>query len=181
MLTFGSWATGAAALLLAACSSVHVQSDGAERLATTDARTYVWVNDRVPVQVEGQAVVDAEVVERFRSAIDERLRARGYELVGHGDAALEATLHLGVTSDSRQNDPYFAFHAWEQGERGHLVIALADWHSGEVIWSARGRRNLRVTEVATGHSEIYREGTDESRDWKTETMVSAVLDELPAR
>ncbi|MEM9379493.1 MAG: DUF4136 domain-containing protein [Planctomycetota bacterium] len=170
-----------AALLLGACASVHVQPGEADRLTASAERTYAWADESVPVKVEGQEVVDPEVIERFRVAIDEELSSRGYERVRPGDAALEATLHLGVTSDTRQNDPYFAFHAWEQVERGHLVFVLADWRSGEVVWSARGRRNLRVTEVGTGHTEIYREVTDDPRNWKAETMVAAVLDELPAR
>lgn len=181
MLMLRSTIAAALGCALAACSSVDVRTCEVETLTGSDAKTYAWVDDRVPVASDGQPVLDESVVEEFRTALDASLAARGYERVEVSDAALEATLHVGLSRDVRRNDPYFAFYPWEQVERAHLTFALADVRDGAVVWSASGERELRVTDRGTGHSEIHYVGTEEPRAWKAERMANAVLGDLPKR
>ncbi|MEM6673350.1 MAG: hypothetical protein AAF726_10940 [Planctomycetota bacterium] len=170
-----------AALFVVSCSHVAVDSGSAEVLESTGARTYAWVDGGSLLAEEAAPIGDAAVLTRFREALDRELQDAGYALVPLEEARLEATMDVGVSERVVQNDPYFAFWAYERVESGHLSFAFLHPVDQSVIWSANARRDLRVTERGTGHSDRDSVGTEEQREWRPELMANAVLSNVPRR
>ncbi|MEM9379553.1 MAG: hypothetical protein AAGB93_06330 [Planctomycetota bacterium] len=164
---------------LGGCSAVDVRTATENAAVERLGPTYAWADARAPISIDGVPVVDPDLLRTFREYLDERLAWRGYTLVRLDEAEMEASFALGVTRDVRDLDPYFAFYRVERIERGHIGFVLSDVGTGEVLWSATGERELRVTERGYGQMELQYEGTEEQRDWQPGFTIQRLLETLP--
>lgn len=162
-----------AALSFAACSSIHVESQGWSAFDLADAPSFAWGDVR--------SDIDDAPVAAVHAAVEQRLVARGLRRTSVAQAAHLIDLVFEVETDIRENDPWFNTFAVERYETGTLTLELRDAVSRELLWSGSGRSELRVTAVPNSPFSGELSDTGAARDWNLGRKIPEILERLPAR
>jgi hypothetical protein len=166
--------------LLAACSSVRVNSDYDERASFRGLRGYAWTSTSEGHLVD-PAINSDLVARRVKNAIDSELIRRGYERTEFGSADFLVSFQLQAkekVSVNSTGDYYFGYRHYGRyglgGDistlhfiEGTIVIDIVDAATGELIW-----RGWAVTEMDS------EPGPEQVQEYINES-IRRILEEFP--
>ena len=143
---------------IAACSSVKVATDYDPDASLSGYETYAWLPR--PVEPTGDVRADNPLVHaRVRDAVDEALRAKGYERPLEGMPDFYIGYHLSLTTklDATRMNDYYGYGAgrWRgtatsqtvirEYEVGVLVLDIVDTELDRLVWRSTGRKVISET------------------------------------
>lgn len=169
-----------AVLLLAACSSVTVNTDYDPGADFAALKTYAWLARKAGAT--GDPRLDSTLLhERIRSAVEAQLAARGYEKVAVGRADFLVAYHTAIERKIDVDTIYRGYGyrsgAWGWGvghetvvyeyDRGTLLLDVLDPKAHRLLW--RGSASAIVSE----------QSTPEQRTKRVNEAVAKLLDRFP--
>lgn len=130
----------------------------------------------------GSATGDPEpgLDSRIEDALTRELTRRGLRRTFRDQAQLEVFYGSSVEVQQRNLDPYFEpFNNVERFEVGTIWVELVHRRTEELVWSASGRKELRVVQVGSGVSRTTFTDTDEPRRWPVDSIVGELATAIP--
>ena len=143
---------------IAACSSVKVATDYDPDASFSSYKTYAWLPR--PVDPTGDLRADNPLVHaRVRDAVDEALKAKGYERLLEGMPGFYVGYHLSLTTkmEATRMDNYYGYGTgrWRSAgtsqtvireyEVGVLVLDIVDAELDRLVWRSTGRKVISNT------------------------------------
>jgi hypothetical protein len=167
----------ASILLIAGCSSFHVQTERDPSLDSSKLKDYAWVPMPPPLgpMTPGE---DAKLNDEIRQSIDRELAARGMRSVPESEAQFLVRCQTRVQLKQEVNDPYYSNETVEVHEEGRLTIDFLDRGEGIILWHGTGRADLRTVSEGTTFSGLQPTDAPE-RPWPVDDLVKAILAEYP--
>jgi hypothetical protein len=172
-------ALAAILLLECGCSPVAVHTSGDPSPALQGKETYAWTSTVSLDEASGDVAIDEAMNERIQSIADATLAQRGFRRALEDQADLTLSARARVETRQLVHDPEYAVFEVELVEVGVLTIELVESQTGETLWSGTGRSDLRTVAVGGGVTGAQRVESPQARSWPVESMVPAILDELP--
>jgi hypothetical protein len=139
--------------LLAACSTLRVQSDWDHSADFSAYHTYAWYDGE---SLPGDALAKNPLLrKRVQEAVDEVLLARGGKLVPKEQADIFVVVHAGTTERMQVTDwgrygwydpwwgPYGGSVDVSYYEEGTLVIDFVDSKKKELVWRGLGTKVIQ--------------------------------------
>jgi hypothetical protein len=153
----------AAALLLAACSTVRVSSDYDHRASFSNYRTYAWL-PREHARSQNRLAI-----QHAQTAIDAEMQMKGYSLTpnaGDADFIVDFTLSAKERLDI-QSYPTAYRGPWMWGRRyygdqidlrtyreGSLVIDIFDGRTHQPVWTGKATKELSQAELERSQAPV---------------------------
>ena len=143
---------------IVACSSVQVATDYDPDANLSSYETYSWLPR--PVEPTGDVRADNPLVHaRVRDAVDEALKAKGYERLLEGRPDFYIGYHLSLTTklDASRMNNYYGYGARHRPgmgtsqtvireyEVGVLVLDIVDADLDRLVWRSTGRKVVQET------------------------------------
>ena len=167
-----------AALVLAGCSQIRVQSDYNPRADFARLRTYAWLSDP---QIVGDPRIDSPLLDRrIRAAVERHLAAKGYQKLEDGVPSFRVAYHVYLQRKTQlvaePVGPYS--YRWWGGmttvrtyeyDEGTLVLDVVDPQTDELMW--RGTASATVDP----HASV------EKREERVDRAVSSILEKFPPK
>ena len=168
------------ALLLAACSSVHVTTDFDPGADFAALETWAWLARKA--QATGDPHMDSTLLhERIRGAVEAQLAERGYGKTASGRADFLVAYHTAVERKMDVDTVYRGYgygpsvYGWGPGhetvvyeyDQGTLLLDFLDPKTKRLLW--RGSASAVVSESST----------PEQRTRRINEAVSKLLDHFP--
>lgn len=154
-----------------ACTEPAERTPAHEAFTALAAEAYAWAAEPMDGPERAQQMLDDDLLEEARGALESALSSQGFRVVDEDDADFMLAFRVDVTSETRTNDPFFSVYSVERFERGHLTLAAFTPLLFDDLWEGRADIKLRDTARAIANQDLEWTELDETRSWDFDAMA----------